>query len=61
MVRVDGRTRGYAPLSLKLSAELHTILVIPPDNGVWQTHLIRVIANSHVSVDSPPALRLPPD
>jgi hypothetical protein len=49
------------PLSLKLTAEHHTILVIPPDRGVWQLHFVTVIPNSHVSIDTPPALRAPED
>ena len=61
MVRVDGYTRGYVPLSLKLSAKLHIITVIPPDGSGWQPHLVTVIANSHVSIDTPPALRQPPN
>jgi S1-C subfamily serine protease len=61
MVRVDGYTRGYAPLSLRLTATRHTILVIPPDNGTWQPHFVTVIANSRVSIDTPPALRAPED
>ena len=59
MVRVDGHTRGYVPLSLQLSATRHLILVMPPNNGTWQIHFVTVIANSHVSVDIPPALREP--
>ena len=61
MVRVDGSTRGYAPLSLNLSAKLHIVTVIPPDGGAWQLHFVTVVANSHVSVDTPLALRQPPD
>jgi S1-C subfamily serine protease len=59
MIRVDGLTRGYAPLSLKLTAKLHTILVILP-SGEWQPHLVTVTANSRVSIDTPPTLRRPP-
>jgi serine protease Do len=61
MVRVDGYTRGYAPLSLQLSAKLHRVIVIPPNGGTWQLHLVTVVANSRVSVDTPPALRQPPN
>jgi S1-C subfamily serine protease len=59
MIRVDGLTRGYAPLSLKLTAKLHTILVILP-SGEWQPHLVTITADSHVSIDTSPALRQPP-
>ena len=61
VVRVDGLTRGYAPLSLKLSARLHTVLVIPAEGGVWEPHFVTVIADSRVSIDTPPALRQPPN
>jgi S1-C subfamily serine protease len=59
MVRVDGHTRGYTPLSLQLSAERHLVVVIPADGGTWQIHFVSVIAESRVSVDTPPALRQP--
>jgi hypothetical protein len=59
MVRVDGYTRGYAPLSLQLSAKLHRVVVIPPDGSTWQLHLVAVVANSRVSIDTPLALRPP--
>lgn len=61
MVRVDGQTRGYTPLSLQLSAKIHTVVVIPPDGGTWQIHFLTVIADSRVSVNTPPALHPPSD
>jgi serine protease Do len=59
LVRVDGKTVGYTPLKLNLTAKLHTIVVFPP-GAVAQPHLVHVVANSHVSLDTPQALREPP-
>jgi serine protease Do len=59
MVRVDGYARGYAPLSLQLTAKLHRVVVIPADGSTWQLHLVTVVANSHVLIETPPALRPP--
>jgi hypothetical protein len=59
MVRVDGKTVGYTPLTLRLTVTAHAVVVFPP-GAVAQPHLVHVVANSRVTLDTPSALRNPP-
>jgi len=58
-ILVDGKPAGFVPASLHLKAGKHEIIVMPPE-GAWQIQSVIVLADSRVTLDTPPGLKKPP-